>query len=203
MGNDDIARINQIAAANDPRQSARRLLLSAALEEVSSYDGNVIPESASTWYDPKSDGEGKGALVGERALCLSRIATAAAARRTPATRSAVPAADSTTLALAASQSGPSAFSLPDEIARYHAMAKKEFGTADSEMDEDPTDDRQPRKGGVPISGIVRDGFGAEATAVINRYFASLKGKLADQSMFGQRDRGSSFSGHGSGRTGGY
>jgi hypothetical protein len=39
-------------------------------------DGNVIDEHATTWYRPDWDGEGKGAVAGDQAMALSRVAKA-------------------------------------------------------------------------------------------------------------------------------
>lgn len=209
--NERIERVNAAATAADPRQSARRLLLSAAMEEVSDYGGNVIPEGAGSWFDQRRDGAGKGQPVGDRALCLSRIARQAQeARSLP---SLPPIGDGTELRLAGDLEGggshPSAFSGDPaaEVERIFGHLKKMGIVPDDDTPDDPTDTRSPRKGGGGpgrrTRGIARDEseFGAEAQSVIDRNIDLFRGRPS-HGRFGQRDSGSHFSGNGPGR-GGY
>jgi hypothetical protein len=220
MSNSQIWAINEAAAQADPRSGARRSLLRDAEYEESQYSG-VIPDQSSTYYRPGEDAYYHGGIAGDQAVALAAVVRQT--RRGVAARTVAPAGDGQTIALAASEvhshehshfgdadhshahlaAGKSAFSVPDEVQRYTDMAKREFGAAEDEMNADPTDDRQPKKGGKTYPGVNRSGFGAEDQAAINSYFESLKGRLADTSMFGQRTKGSCFSGHGSGRAGGY
>jgi hypothetical protein len=47
-----------------------------AVYELGEYGGGVIPTQATTWYDPHRDGEGKGAIAGDKAVALARVAQA-------------------------------------------------------------------------------------------------------------------------------